>query len=110
MFSLKGKMRSIDHDGSEAVVDAALAGFKGIAGPGAGRWAGRYREWRFHQLAQVNGVSIVARTLETCRIRERFLPWPLPVDSLDDLHVVYVKALTAYPAGIRFLEHFGYCY
>ena len=105
----KGLAGSIDHDGGEAAVNAALAGLEVRAvvqmqndgDIGAALHSGLY------QLHQIGVVGIGAGALGNLQDHGSVLLLASLGDALHDLHIVDVERADGIAAIIGFLEHFS---
>lgn len=101
---------SVDHDGGEAVFDAALAEVEGIAVIQVqrdGETGGLDR--RFHQLFEVDGIGVFSRARGDLQDEGRILRDACVYDSLDDFHIVDVKSADRIAVLIALFEHFFGC-
>ena len=106
----KGLGGCVDHNGGKAVIDAGLAGFKGVAviqmqadGKPRLNLCGLY------QLNQIGAVGVGTGALgylqdDRCVALSGSLG-----DALNDLHIVDVKGADGIAAVIGLFEHFGGC-
>ena len=107
----EGVVRSVDHDGSEPVLDCRLAGLEvgtvvEVQNDGQTRrfLGGEY------EVAQIHGVGIFARARRNLQDERGIALLARFHDTLNGLHVVHVERADRIAAGIRFSEHFGRCY
>ena len=105
---LKGLGGSVNHDGREAAVDAALAQLKAVAVVKVqrNRDIGVLDNRRFHQLHQIGVVGIRARALGHLQDDGSLQLTRRLGDALNDFHVVDVESADRIAAVIRLLEHF----
>ena len=107
----KGLRGSVDHDGGEAAVDAALADIKGIAVievENDGKTRLNYS--RLNELDEIGMVGIRARALGYLKNKGSVELGRGLGNALYDLHVVYVEGADSVAAIICFFEHLGACY
>ena len=102
---------SIDHNGGETAVDAALAQFKGITviQVQGDRDFGIQLDCGLDQLDQVCMVGVSAGTLGNLQNDGSFELAGSIGNSLNDFHVVDVEGADSVSAVIGFLKHFGCC-
>jgi len=110
----KGLGGTVDHNGGEAAVDAALAQFERIAvvevhADREIKARGLFRVFnrRFDQLHQIDVLRIRARTLGNLQDQRSALFDRRFGDALDDLHIVYVESADGVTAIVGFLKHLG---
>ena len=109
---LEGLGGTVDHDGGEAAVDAALAQLEGVAvvqmhADGeieAGGLLG-VLDGSLNQLHQVGMLGIGARALGDLKDQRSMLFDGSLGDALDDFHVVYVESADGVAAVVGLLEH-----
>ena len=106
---LEGLGGSVDHDGSEAAVDAGLAGLEAVAVvqvQSDGNF-GALDNSSLNQLHQVGVVSVGAGTLGNLQDDGSLLFLTSLSDGLNDLHVVDVESADGVTAVISLLKHLG---
>ena len=105
---LKGLGGSVNHDGREAAVDAALAQLKAVAVVKVqrNRDIGVLDNRRFHQLHQIGVIGIRARALGHLQDDGSLQLTRRLGDALNDFHVVDVESADRIAAVIRLLKHF----
>ena len=106
---LEGLGRSVDHDGSEAAVDAGLAGLEAVAVvqvQSDGNF-GALDNSSLNQLHQVGVVGVSAGTLGNLQDNGSLLLLASLGDSLNDFHVVDVESTNSVAAVVSLLEHLG---
>ncbi|MPN50797.1 hypothetical protein SDC9_198436 [bioreactor metagenome] len=100
-------VRTVDHDGGESAVDAALAEFERIAMvemDADGQV--RFDAGGFDQLHEVGVVGVLARAGADLQDQRGVEFLGRLGDALDDLHVVDVERADSVAAGIRVRKHF----
>ena len=104
-------VRSVDHDGSKAVVDRGFARFK-IGAVVEVHDDGDVRRFdgRLDEVLEVNGVGVLSRSRGYLQDERGIAFLARFHDTLNGFHVVHVERADRIAAGIRFSEHFGRCY
>ena len=97
----------VDHDGSEAAVNAALAELKAVTvvKMQADRQAG-VRDCSLDKLDEIGVVGVAARALGNLKDQRSVAFLGGLRDALDDLHVIDVKCADGVTAVVGFLKHF----
>ena len=108
---IEGLGRSVDHNGSKAVVDAGLTGLEGITmvqmqNDGD---VGALDNSSLNHLNQVSAVSISAGALGNLQDYGSILLAASLGDTLNDFHVVNVESADSVAAVVSLLEHFSRC-
>ena len=105
----KGLGGSVDHDGSEAAVDAGLAGFEvgAVVQMQNDGDIGAANYGSLDQFDQIVVVRVGAGTLGNLEDNGSVLFLAGLSDALNDFHVVDVESTDGVAAVISFLEHFG---
>ena len=108
---LEGLGGSVDHNGSEATVDAGLAGLEAVAvvQVQSNGDLGAFNHSSFNQLNQVGVVSVGASALGNLQDNRSLFFLTSLGNSLNDFHVVHIESANCVAAVVSLLEHLGSC-
>ena len=107
---LKRMMAAVNHDRSEAAVDAGFAELERVAVVEVDAdGQPRVLNGSFDELHQIHMLCIVARARGNLQDQRRVFLHRRFGDALDDFHVVDVECADGVAAFVRFFEHFGGC-
>jgi len=104
---LKGKVGTVDHNGSKATVDASLAGFKVRTVVKVKYYGdvGAFMNSRLNKLYKVGVVSVCARTLRNLKNNGSVFFLAGFGDTLYDFHVVYVERADSVAVLVSHFKH-----